>query len=165
MRIALIAAMAGGGVIGRDGELPWKLPADLRRFRQLTTGHHVIMGRKTHESIGRALPERTNLVLSRRADYEAAGCTILTSLDAALEYARGAGEAEAFVIGGAAVYRMALPKADRLYLTEIDAEIPGDVHFPTFDRSQWRSVTSSQHEADAHHEYGFTMEMLERAPR
>ena len=164
MKVSLIAAVAQNGVIGRDGDLPWKLPADLRRFRELTTGHHIIMGRKTHASIGRALPQRTNLVLSRRAGYEAPGCTILRSLEAALENAREAAESEVFVIGGAAVYRMALPRADRIYLTEVEAEIDGDVHFPDFEGSKWRTLSSDRHEADEQHLYAFAMKVLERAP-
>jgi dihydrofolate reductase len=112
--VALVAAVAQNGVIGRDGALPWSLPADLRRFRERTTGHHVVMGRKTHASIGRALPGRVNLVLTRQPELVAPGCRAVRDLDEALRIARAAGESEAFVIGGAAVYGLALPLATRI---------------------------------------------------
>jgi len=138
-RLSIIAAVARNGVIGRDGTLPWHLPADLQRFRSLTMGHHIIMGRKTYESIGRPLPGRTSIIVSRNLQFAAAGCHSVRSLAQALELAHGDGEP--FVIGGAALYRDALPLAQRLYLTEVAAEIAGDTYFPALERSHWREVS------------------------
>jgi dihydrofolate reductase len=135
-RISLIAAMARNRVIGRDNQLPWHLPEDLKRFRRLTMGAPVIMGRKTYQSIGRPLPGRHNIVVTRQRDAAWSGCTIAHSLDEALTIA--ADVAEIFVIGGAELYRLGLPRADRLYLTLIDADSEGDAHFPEIDPSVWR---------------------------
>ncbi len=142
-RISLLAAVARNGVIGRDNALPWRLPEDLKRFRRLTLGHPVVMGRKTYESIiarnGKPLPGRDNIVLTRAADYRAPGCTVSASIDAALRAADPA-RGTIYVIGGAAVFRAAMPLADRLDLTEIHADVPGDTFFPGFDRTAWREV-------------------------
>jgi len=162
MTVSLIAAIARNGVIGSDGKLPWSLPADLKRFREITTGHHVIMGRKTHESIGRPLPDRTNVVLSRTRGYAPAGCTVAHGLEEALEQARAAGDDEALVIGGATVYAAALPSAERLYLTRIDADVTGDVRFPRLDPACWSEVSREEHAADDRHEHGFALTVLER---
>jgi len=139
--ISLIAAVAKNGVIGRDNALPWHLPEDMKHFKALTTGHAVLMGRKTWESLPpkfRPLPNRQNYVLTRDTSYVAAGATVLHSLDEAMKV--GAGGTALFIIGGAELYRHALPLAQRLELTEIDATFAGDAHFPTFDRAQWREV-------------------------
>ncbi len=162
MTVSLIVAMSRNGVIGRDGDLPWHLPADLKRFRELTTGHHVIMGRKTHESIGKPLPKRTNVVLSRAADYTADGCTVASDLSVALERAVAAGEGEAFVIGGAGVYERALANADRIYLTRVGADVDGDVRFPPLDEARWSEVSREEHGADERHSYPFAFTVLER---
>ena len=138
--ITLIAAVARNGVIGSNNALPWHLPEDMKHFRQLTTGNVVIMGRKTWESLParfRPLPDRLNVVVTRNVDYAAAGATVVHALDEALKV--GAGRT-AFIIGGAELYAHALQKAERLELTEIDADIDGDAYFPTFDRAQWREV-------------------------
>lgn len=134
-QLALIAAVARNGVIGAGNRLPWRLPEDLRRFRQLTTGHTVVMGRKTWESIGRPLPERQNVVVSRRPGFVAAGAEVATSLRDAVACARL--PAPVFVIGGEALYRAALALADRMYLTEIDLDYEGDARFPAWDRARW----------------------------
>jgi len=139
--VALVAAVAENGVIGRDGTLPWSLPADLRRFRELTTGHHVVMGRKTHASIGRALPGRVNLVLTTHPELVADGCRAVADLDEALHVARAAGETETFVIGGAAVYAAALQLAQRIYLTRVAAAVEGDVRFPEIDPARWEEIS------------------------
>jgi dihydrofolate reductase len=162
MTVSLIAAVARNGVIGRDGALPWKLSADLKRFRELTTGHHVIMGRKTHESIGKPLPKRTNVVLSRSSEYAAQGCTVASSLDEALSEAERAGDDEPFVIGGAGVYELTLPTADRLYLTRVEADVQGDVHFPDLAETAWREVSREEHGADERNEHPFAFLVLER---
>jgi dihydrofolate reductase len=143
-RIYLIAAVAANGVIGAHGKLPWHLPEDLKHFKRLTLGHPVIMGRRTWESLGRALPGRENIVVSSRSGYEASGATVASSLDAAL--ALCAGEPVAFVIGGQRLFAESLPVAAGLVLTEIFRDYEGDTWFPQFDRSQWRE---SQREAHA----------------
>jgi dihydrofolate reductase len=131
MRIALIVAMSQNRVIGRGGTIPWKIPGEQKLFKRITLGHSLIMGRKTHEDIGRPLPERLNIVVSRRKDYRPAGCLVADSLEAALELCP-AGETEAFVIGGGQLFREALPMADRIYLTMIPAAVSGDTYFPEF---------------------------------
>lgn len=136
--LGLIAAVASNGVIGAQGQLPWRLPEDLRFFKQQTMGRPVIMGRRTWESIGRPLPGRQNIVVTHSKDVRAEGATVVGSLAAAL--AACAGAEEVFVIGGAELYRAALPMADRLVLTEIHREFDGDVRFPEFDRGDWREV-------------------------
>lgn len=138
MRIALIAAMSENRVIGKDQRLPWHLSADLKRFRQLTLGKPILMGRKTHESIGKPLPGRENLVLTTDAGYRAPGCTVVYSPAEAQAAARDA--PELMVIGGAALYRKFLPKADRLYVTLIHRSFEGDTFFPEIDWQDWREV-------------------------
>jgi dihydrofolate reductase len=137
-RVYLVAAVAANGVIGNGGRLPWRLPEDLRHFKELTLGHPVIMGRKTWESLGKPLPGRENLVVTRTAAYEAPGASVCASLDAAL--ALCAGEPVAFVIGGGELYAAALPLADGLVLTEIHRDFTGDAWFPEFDRAAWRET-------------------------
>jgi dihydrofolate reductase len=149
-RLALIAALARNGVIGRNGALPWRLAADLKRFRALTMGHHIVMGRKTYQSIGRPLPGRESVVISRNAQFSAPGCLRANSLAQALALARA--DDEVFVIGGAALYRDALPLAQRLYLTEVAVEVAGDTFFPAFDRSHWREISREHVPAGADNE-------------
>lgn len=161
MIVSLIAAVAENGVIGRDGALPWSLPADLRHFRTLTAGHHVVMGRRTHDSIARALPERVNLVLTHRPKSLAPGCRAVTSLDEALRLARDAGESELFVIGGAELYALALPRADRVYLTRVAATIDGDVRFPALDPALWREVSRETRPADERNAHALAFTRLE----
>ncbi len=160
MKVSVIAAVSENGVIGRDNAIPWHLPADLKRFKRLTTGHPLIMGRKTLESIGRPLPDRTSIVLTRDDGYRPDGVLVARDLDEALALAAGADEV--FVIGGEAVYATALARADRLYLTKVHAEIAGDAHFPPVDLSQWALVEEQRHEPDERHRYAFTFRMYER---
>lgn len=136
--VILVAAVAANGVIGARGGLPWRLPEDLRHFKALTLGHPVIMGRRTWESLGKALPGRENIVLTRSTGFEAPGAHVAASLDAALALCTGA--PAAFVIGGAQLYAEALPRADALELTEIHRDYPGDTRFPAFGRAEWREV-------------------------
>ena len=143
-RVYLVVALARNGVIGARGKLPWHLPEDLQHFKRITLGHPVIMGRRTWESLGRPLPGRENIVVSRRPGYEAAGASIASSIEAAI--ALCAGEPVAFVIGGAEIYAAALPLADGLVMTEIDRDYAGDTSFPSWDRKGWRE---SQREAHA----------------
>jgi dihydrofolate reductase len=161
MNISLIAAIAANGVIGRDNALPWRLRDDLRWFVQKTQGHHVIMGRKQYQSIGHSLPRRPNLVISRNPDF-AADCPVVGSLERALELARSAGESEAFIIGGAEIYALALPLADTFYRTRVLADVPGDVFFPKLDPSAWDVQLESEHAADERNEFAFVIETLRR---
>jgi len=144
--ISIVAAVAQNGAIGSRGALPWRLSADLDRFRSLTTGHAVLMGRKTFQSIGRPLPGRRNIVLTRDAGFRAAGCEIAHSVEQALA---AAGRGELFVIGGAAVYELFLPLAGRLYITRVAAEVPGDAFFPAIDKKAWRLVERASGAIDA----------------
>ena len=162
MRASLIAAVAANGVIGRDGALPWHLPADLKRFQRLTAGHHLVVGRKTWESVGRPLPGRTFVVVSRTA-----GLSVPTvgTVAEAIARARAAGDEEPFVAGGTGIYREALEQdlVDRLYLTRIRRDYEGDARFPAFDASRWRLVEEERHPADP--ESGrpaFDFQVLER---
>jgi dihydrofolate reductase len=162
--LSLLVAVSTTGVIGRDNALPWKLSADLRRFRRLTTGHAIIMGRKTYESIGRPLPERTNIVVTRQADFIAPGCAVVTDIDAAIRKAHEAhGEdAEVFIVGGAEIYRQTLDRADRLYLTQVETDASGDTYLPTIDLSQWQLVEETHHAADDKNEYPHTFAIYDR---
>jgi dihydrofolate reductase len=160
--VSIIAAVAANGVIGRDGDLPWRLPTDLRFFKRVTMGHHLVMGRKTWESIGRPLPGRTIVVLTRDPRLEIPGVEVVHELPEALALAQAAGDAEAFVIGGAAVFARALPLADRLYLTRVYADVEGDVCFPAFDEHQWVEVAREEHAADDRHAFAFAICTLER---
>jgi dihydrofolate reductase len=146
MPISLIAAVARNGTIGRGGRLPWHLRDDLARFRRLTLGNTVLMGRRTWESLGRPLPGRRNVVLTRDASFAAPGCAVVHTIEAAKT---AAGGGELFVIGGAEVYAAFLPIADRLFITHVDADVAGDAAFPEFDRRQWRVVEEVPGTVDA----------------
>jgi dihydrofolate reductase len=164
MRISIIVAVAENGVIGREGKLPWRLPADLGRFKRLTMGHTVIMGRRTWESIGRPLPGRRMVVVSRQADYQIDEDNVATvgSLNQALNLAEAAGDDEAFIIGGAELFREGLPLAGRLYRTYVRAGVAGDTHFPEVNWNEWQLVESSDHGSDGKNEYPFAFETHER---
>jgi dihydrofolate reductase len=158
--VSLIVAMAQNGVIGRGNALPWRLPQDMKRFRAFTLGKPVLMGRRTYESIGRPLQHRTNLVLTRDRHWRAHGVVPVHSLEHALTQA---GRADELVtIGGAAVYRLVLPVARRIYLTHVHADVPGDTFFPDFDATQWADVECTTHPADEHHAYPVTFVTLAR---
>ncbi|HEX4886190.1 MAG TPA: dihydrofolate reductase [Casimicrobiaceae bacterium] len=145
-RLALVVAVAANGTIGAGGGLPWRLPADLRRFREVTTGHAIVMGRRTWASIGRPLPGRQNIVVTRSTGFAAPGADVAHSLDEAL--ARVHMPPPVFCIGGAELYRAALPRADLLYVTEIARDVPGDTALPPIDRTQWREVAREPHPPD-----------------
>lgn len=159
--VVLIAAVARNGVIGRDNALPWRLKADLAHFKATTVGHPVLMGRKTWESLGRPLPGRRNLVVTRDESYTANGAEVFASLDAALA-ATGGGKV--FVIGGAEIYRQLLERADALVLTEVAAEVDGDAFFPDFDRSRFTETRRESHPADANNEFPFDFTEYRRKP-
>lgn len=161
MQLALIVAMTRRGVIGRGGDLPWKLSSDLKRFKALTMGHAIIMGRKTYESLPRVLPGRKMIVVSRsKALAATADILLASSLDEALRLAGG--DAQPYVIGGGEIFEQALPLADRLYVTWIEAEVAGDVKFPAVDWRQWREVSAERHSADEKNEYDTTFCIYDR---
>lgn len=165
-RISVIAAVAANGVIGRDGDLPWRLSADLRRFKRLTMGHPIVMGRRTWESLGRPLPGRTSIVVTRQVDYAPGAEGVLTAggLADALEVAQAApgGDAEVFIIGGAELYRAALPMAQRLYLTHVHADVAGDAAFPEYDAAAWQLAQSERHAADEQNDHDYSFAVYER---
>lgn len=160
MKLSLIAAMDRNRLIGKDNALPWRLPADLQHFKRVTMGKPVLMGRKTYESIGRALPGRENIVITRNRDFTAEGCTVLHSIDEALQHA--AQHDEVMVIGGANFYEQLLPRADRLYLTLIDGAFEGDAWFPQWNEGEWQEVASEAYEPDENNPYGYRFVTLER---
>ena len=160
MRISLVAALDRLRAIGRDNDLPWRLPDDLKRFKALTLGKPVLMGRKTWESLGRPLPGRDNLVITRNPGYHAAGARVFASLDTAL--AACSDTPEIMLIGGAELYAQTLPICDRLYLTEVDAAPDGDAFFPALDPADWRETAAEPHPADARHAHAFTWRVMER---
>ena len=161
-RIAIVAALARNRAIGRANAMPWRLPEDLKRFKRLTMGHAVIMGRRTFESIGSPLPGRNNIVITRSHDWSPAGCVVVHSLDAALAAVGSRGEA--FVIGGAQIYALALPLAQRLHLTEIARDFEGDAFFPEFDLSQWRELSREPRIAAGAPDFDYAFVEYARAP-
>lgn len=159
-RLSLIVAMAKNRIIGADGRIPWHLPNELQLFKQVTMGHHIIMGRKTHESIGRLLPGRTTVIVTRQRDYAVPGAKIAHTLEAAI--AQCAGDSEVFVIGGGELYRAAMPLADRIYLTVVDAEPAGDTRMPEFDPAEWRVSDTKQFHRDERHAHDYRFEVHDR---
>lgn len=174
MQVSILVAQAKNRVIGRDGDLPWRLSNDLRNFKRLTMGHPIVMGRKTMDSIGRLLPGRQTIILTRDEDYAFDGAVIANSWEQALalaktyELARIEGEgvdavpAETFIVGGAEIYRLALPHTDRIYLTQVDASVDGDTLFPEFDRGTWTAVAEDSFPADAKNDHAHTFLTLDR---
>jgi dihydrofolate reductase len=162
MRLVLVAAVAHDRVIGRNGALPWRLPDDLRHFKQRTLGRPVVMGRKTWASIGRALPGRLNLVVTRQAGYHAPGAEVVHDVEQALARAARDGANEACVIGGGEIYAATLARADELVLTHVDADVPGDARFPAFDASEWEVADERAHPADERHAYPFRIVVYRR---
>jgi dihydrofolate reductase len=164
MHVSIIVAVAENGVIGREGKLPWHLSDDLRRFRELTMGHTIVMGRRTWESIGRPLPGRRTIVVSRHPAYrvDADDVAVAASLDDALQMAEAVGDDNVFIVGGAELYREAIPLADRLYITRVHATVDGDRSFPPFDPSRWRLVATEEHAAGPRNDYPFRFEAYER---
>lgn len=160
MKLTLIVAVADNGVIGRQNELPWRLPEDLKRFKALTMGKPIVMGRKTFESIGKPLPGRTNIVVSRQAGLSLPGCVVVDSLAAALAAAGHVDEV--MIIGGGEIYRQALAQADCVQLTEVHAAIEGDARFPALDAQQWRQIAREDYPADERHAHAYSFVTLER---
>jgi dihydrofolate reductase len=162
--ISLLVAMDEKRGIGKAGKLPWHLSSDLRRFRELTMGHHMIVGRKTFESIGKPLPGRHTIVATRNSNFKHEGCFVTRSVEDAIALARERGETEVFVIGGAEIYAQALDAADRIYLTQVHAVVDADTFFPEFDPGHWIETHHIDHPADEKNQYSFTFKILERGP-
>ena len=146
MRLSIVVAMDSNRLIGKDNGLPWHLPADLAFFKKLTTGNTILMGRKTFDSIGRPLPNRCNIIITRNADIEIAGCEVVNSIEKALSLVQS--ETEVMVIGGAKLYQQILPIADRLYITQVEGEFDGDTYFPHYDEDDWLEVSCESHQPD-----------------
>lgn len=160
MRISAIVAMSENRVIGNDNQLPWHLPADLKYFKKITVGNSILMGRKTYESIGRPLPERNNIIVTRDAHFKAPGCLVVNSLETAL--ASVAEQKEIFVIGGAMLYQQMLPRIQRLYVTQIHQDFVGDTYFPQMDMNDWQEAERVDHEPDEKNVYRYSFIVLDR---
>jgi dihydrofolate reductase len=162
-KLSLIVAMARNGIIGKDNKLPWRLSIDLKRFRALTMGHHIVMGRRTFESIGRLLPGRKTVIVSRNTQYKIEGALVVDSIDAAIKACRD--DPEIFFIGGAELYRQVLDRAERIYLTEVEADVDGDAHFPPFDRSGWKETSREVFPANELNDYPHQFIVLDRVEK
>lgn len=164
MIISMIAAMGSNRVIGKDNDIPWHLPDDFQYFKEKTKGHHVIMGRKNWESLPprfRPLPDRTNLIITRQADFQADGGQVISDLETSLDIAGKNNDDEAYIIGGGEIYRMGLAICDRIYLTEINQDFNGQITFPEFDKSVFKEVSREHHPADERHEFSFDFVVYE----
>ena len=162
MTISAIVAVAKNNVIGKDNDIPWYLPADLKYFKKTTLNHHIIMGRNCYESIGKPLPKRTNVVLTRNPFYIVSNCYVTHSIEEAIGIAKNNGEDEAFIIGGAQIYEQSMDTWDKLYLTEVDLEVEGDVIFPEINFDEWELISEEAHQADEKNEYDYTFKVFQR---
>ncbi|MDD5041429.1 MAG: dihydrofolate reductase [Candidatus Peribacteraceae bacterium] len=162
MKLSMIVAVAENGAIGARNQLLWDLPRDMKHFRETTSGHAVIMGQRTFESIGRPLPKRLNIVVTQNPTLQIAGCTVVHSPEEAIEAARSAGEAEAFVIGGGMIYKTMLPMVDRVYFTRVHVAPEADSFFPPFPTSEWKEVNREECAADAENKYAMDFLVYER---
>ena len=160
MKIAIIVATDEQGLIGKDNDLPWRLSADLQHFKRVTMAKPIIMGRRTHESIGRPLPGRQNIVISSRQGYQAQGCDVVQSLDAALDLCPN--EEEVMIMGGASLYQQTLPIADKLYLTLVHTRLEGDTWFPEWSTEEWDLISREPHEADDKNDYDYSFMLYQR---
>ena len=162
MKLSLIVAISNNGVIGHQGQLPWHLSADLQRFKRITMGHHIIMGRVTYESIDRLLPGRTSIILTRQQDYAIEGALVAGSIRVACDLA--AADEEAFIIGGSSVYESALDIVERIYLTRVLADVQGDTFFPPLELVKWQLVESEELSADDRNDHDYRFEIYDRTP-
>lgn len=161
-QLAMIVAASENDVIGKDGDLPWRLSADLKRFKKLTMGHHIIMGRKTFDSIGRLLPGRTTVIVTRQQDFQFDGAIVAHSINEAIEQAIENGDPKPFVVGGAEIYRQSMPRVTEIYLTRVHANIDGDTLLPPFDGQAWAKVDDERYEADDRNEFSYSFERWAR---
>lgn len=166
MKLSMIVATAQNRVIGRDNALPWYLPNDLKYFKQTTLGKPVIMGRKTYESIGKPLPGRTNIVITRQTDYQPEGVKVVHSVAEARDLAESVclidGQEEAMIMGGAEIYTLALSDADRLYLTEVHADVEGDAYFPEYDKTEWQEISREDFSAEGPNPYNYSFVVYDK---
>lgn len=162
MTVSTIVATAKNRVIGKDGQIPWYLPADLKYFKRTTLHHHIIMGRGTLESIGRPLPKRTNIVLTRNPFYAASNVIVVNDIEQALSIAYDNSEEEVFIIGGGTIYEQTQQLWDKIYLTEVDVAVEGDTFFPEIKSEEWKLLSSETHQPDAKNEFVYTFKVLER---
>ena len=160
---SIMVARSNNRVIGRDNDLVWHMPADLKYFKETTTGHYVVMGRKTYESVNKPLPGRLNIIVTRQPDYYREGCLVVHDVEEAFQLGEKNGQEELFVLGGAQIYELTLPLVDRIYLTEIKAKFEGDTFFPAIDYAQWKEVKREEHSADEKNPHPFAFVVLERA--
>ena len=156
--LAMIVAVSKNGVIGHEGDLPWRLSADLKQFKKLTMGHHIIMGRKTFDSIGVLLPGRQTVIVTRQKDFQFEGAIIVHSIETALEQASGQSDKQPFLVGGAEIYRLAMPHVTELFLTRVHVSIEGDTFLPEIDWQAWEQVENQRHPADDRNEFDFSFE-------
>jgi len=162
MKISIIAAVSENSVIGRKGKIPWHLSGDLKNFRRITKGHHLIMGRKTYQSIGHPLPDRINIIVSRNPKLKIKKCIITHSLKEALQVSQDAGEKEVMIIGGEQIYKQVLPLAEKIYLTRVKVNVVGDTYFPKIESSDWKEISCEPHPADDKNQYPYELCILER---
>ena len=162
MIISSIVAVAKNNVIGKDNDIPWYLPADLKYFKKTTLGHHILMGRKCFQSIGVALPKRTNVIMTRNPFFLANNALIVDSLEAGIELAKLNGEEELFIIGGGMIYEQSMDIIDRLYITRVDLDVEGDIYFPQINQAEWRLLSRDPHSADEKNEFDYVFEVYER---
>lgn len=162
MLVSAIVAVANNHIIGKDNDIPWYLPADLKYFKEKTLNHHIIMGRKCFDSIGKPLPKRTNIIVSRNPFLISSNCTIARSIEEALEVAYDNQETEAFIIGGGEIYRQSMDFWDKIYLTEVAVEVQGDIIFPEIDRAVWQLISEVRHTKDEKNEWDYTFKVFER---
>ena len=162
MKISQIVAVSENNTIGKDNDLIWRLPADLKFFKNTTTGHHMLLGRKNYDSIGRPLPNRVSLIVTRDTSYSAEGAEVFHSIDDAIQFARDAGETELFIVGGAEIYNQTLPLIDKIYFTEVHQSFEGDCFYDELDKSDWAEVSREYHEADAKNPYNYSFVVYER---
>lgn len=159
---SIMVARSDNHVIGKNNQLPWRMPADLRYFKQTTMGHYCIMGRKTFESVDNPLPGRTNVIITRQPEYHAEDCLVVHDLDEAFRQGEAQAQAEIFVLGGAEIYKQALDVVDRIYLTEIKTTVDGDTFFPPIDSMQWKETKREEHSADEKNPYDYAFVVLEK---
>jgi len=162
MNISLIVAASENNLIGIDNDLPWRLPDDMKFFVRTTKGHHILTGRKNFESFGKALPNRTNMILTNKRDYQFEGTVVFHDLEEAIEYAKSRGEEELMVIGGGEIYKQFMDRANKIYLTRVHTTLEGDTYFPELDESIWKLTEENYHPRDEKHEYDFTFQTYER---
>ena len=162
MNISCVVAVANNNVIGKNNDIPWYLPADLKYFKKITLGHHILMGRNCYESIGRPLPKRTNVIITRDPFFIASNCLIAHSIHGALEVAHDNGEDDVMIIGGGTIYQQTKDVWDTLYITEVDLNVDGDVFFPEINKDEWNLISSDAHEPDDKNEHPYVFKKYQR---